>query len=328
MDYQEFLDYVKENILDYLKQSRITADTSNEVIFDEKEYEVLSQKIMKNNGITLDAITIYQEGQYVSPNIYLNAYYDQYKMGKPLDCIMNQLIQEYEDKMEEAGTLQVDNVYDLDKVRDKIVFRLVNYERNRKELLLCPHKRFLNFAVTFRYLASKDAMGIASSIISHKEFAAWNIELDELYDIAKSNTMRLFPWKIESLAKMITSCMCGDLSNALSEDAYEDMMNMVEQDCGIQMFVLSNDVGINGATCVLYDQVLYEFSMAHECNLYVLPSSVHEVILIPAEEDTDPQFLLELVSNANKSSVGLIDLLSDEIYYYDRNINEIQIYEE
>ena len=47
MDYQEFLDYVKENILDYLKQSRITADTSNEVIFDEKEYEVLSQKIMK-----------------------------------------------------------------------------------------------------------------------------------------------------------------------------------------------------------------------------------------------------------------------------------------
>lgn len=63
MDYQEFLDYVKENILDYLKQSRITADTSNEVIFDEKEYEVLSQKIMKNNGITLVAITIYQEGQ-------------------------------------------------------------------------------------------------------------------------------------------------------------------------------------------------------------------------------------------------------------------------
>lgn len=52
------------------------------------------------------------------------------------------------------------------------------------------------------------------------------------------------------------------------------------------------------------------------------------MILIPAEEDTDPQFLLELVSNANKSSVGLIDLLSDEIYYYDRNINEIQIYED
>lgn len=328
MNYQEFLDYVKENILEFLKETRIAKDPNAEVIFDETDYEVLAQKIMKNNGIVLDAVTIYRKGQYISPNIYLNTYYDQYKMGMPLDYIMNQLVREYEEKMEDADMINVDNVYDLDAVRDKIVFRLVNYERNREELELCPHKRYLDFAITFRYLASKDACGIASSIISNKEFAAWDIELDELYEIAKQNTMRLFPWSIESLAKMLTSCMYKDLTKVLSEDVYEEMMKMVERDCGICMFVLSNDVGINGATCILYDRVLSDFAEVHGCNLYILPASVHEVILIPEEEDTDPQFLAELVKNANKGAVGLIDLLSDEIYYYDRNEKQIQIYRE
>ena len=57
-----------------------------------------------------------------------------------------------------------------------------------------------------------------------------------------------------------------------------------------------------------------------------MPSSVHEVILVPEEEDTDEEFFSQLVRDANQSSVGLIDLLSDQVYYYDRKKKEILYY--
>ncbi len=326
MDYQEFLEYVKDNVLEILRQKKMVQSLEQEQDVRMEDYDVCLQKIAKNNGIMLDAITIYKKGYCVSPNIYLNTYYDQYQMGAPLDWIMQHLIQEYEEKMEEANSLVVDNVYDFDVVKDKIVIRLVNYERNHAELEKCPHRCFLDFAITFRYLASKDGMGIASAIISNLEFAAWGIDIEELYEIARRNTMKAFPWKMESLSQIVASCFRKDLTNVITSDMCEEMMDTMEQECGVNMFVLSNDVGINGATCILYEDVLKNFAEKQGKSIYILPASVHEVILVPREEDTDPEFLQELVLDANRSSVGLIDLLSDRIYYYDRNKDEIQIY--
>ena len=323
MEYQEFLEYIKEHIVEALVDFRkvVRPEESLEM----EEYEVLLQKITKNNGIVLDAVTLYREGQRISPNMYLNTYYEQYQMGRPIDWILKQLVKDYVEKMEEADTLRVDNVYDFDEVRSKIVLRLVNRERNQLELERCPHIPFLDFAITFRYLASKDAMGVASSIISNREFEAWGIGLEELYEIALCNTMQHFPWRMESLAKVLTKCIPEEIARQLPPELYKAMTEAVDQLYSVNMYVLTNDVGINGATSILYDKVLENFAKVQESNLFLLPASVHEMILIPEEEDTDPKFLAELVWNANQSSVGLIDLLSNQIYYYDRTAKEITI---
>ena len=256
----------------------------------------------------------------------MNAYYEQYRMGRPIDWIMQQMIIDYEEKMEEADTLQVDNVYNFEEVRTKIVLRLINRERNELELQNCPHIPFLDFAITFRYLAAKDALGVASSIISNQEFNAWGITVEELYEIALCNTMQHFPWRMDSLAKVITECLSKDMRKLLPTDVYEAMQEAMSKQCGGNMFVLTNDVGINGATCILYEKVLENFAKVQERNILILPASVHEVILVPEEEDTDELFFSKLVVEANQSSVGLIDLLSDRIYYYDRERKEITFY--
>lgn len=325
MEYQEFLEYIKDHIVETLKEYRRTQDVE-EAGFELQEYEVMLQKISKNNGILLDAITLYREGQKISPNIYVNAYYEQYRMGRPIDWIMQQMIIDYEEKMEEADTLQVDNVYNFEEVRTKIVLRLINRERNELELQHCPHIPFLDFAITFRYLAAKDALGVASSIISNQEFNAWGITVEELYEIALCNTMQHFPWRMDSLAKVITECLSKDMRKLLPADVYEAMQEAMSKQCGGNMFVLTNDVGINGATCILYEKVLENFAKVQERNILILPASVHEVILVPEEEDTDELFFSKLVVEANQSSVGLIDLLSDRIYYYDRERKEITFY--
>lgn len=111
--------------------------------------------------------------------------------------------------------------------------------------------------------------------------------------------------------------MKGETGDSLPEE--------LEQKIGVYM--LTNDTGINGAFCLLYDDVIKNFAKEQNWNVYILPSSVHELMLVPEQEDTALEFLAELVVEANQTAVGLIDLLSDNIYYYDRDRDEISIYE-
>ena len=94
------------------------------------------------------------------------------------------------------------------------------------------------------------------------------------------------------------------------------------------IWVLSNNEGLNGANCILYKDCLSKLARELDANLYILPSSIHETMLVAENEDAEPEFLQELVREANLSVVGLIDLLSDNIYYYDRDKDEIIIYEQ
>ena len=164
MNYQEFLEYIKENVAQYLEQqerlSKGQTDKgrrSNAYNERNEDYLVELHKVIKNNGIILDGITIRKEGENISPNIYLNSYYESYQMGKPLAIIMEEILYFYQ-KAKAENALQVADVLDFKLVKDKIVLRLVHYEKNKEQLKCCPYKKYLDLAVTFRYIASKDAM--------------------------------------------------------------------------------------------------------------------------------------------------------------------------
>ncbi len=314
MDYNEFVEYIRENLLEvFLKQERGRGDQE-----EQPEYEVEIHKVIKNNGIELDGVTLRRVGQGISPNIYLNSYYQSYQMGKSLSTIMDEIISHYRNVMREGG-LELDDISDYQAVRDKIVVRLVNYEKNREQLKCCPYRKFLDLAVTFRYVAGMDPMGIATSLITDQEFSSWGVEVEELYETALDNTMRIFPWKLEPLSKLLSDIMRqGKLE--LDEEIFADVNQ------GLRLYVLTNEAGLNGATCMLYRDVVRRFSDNMGCSLFLLPSSIHEVMLVPADDFADPGFLSELVWDANRSAVGLIDLLSDSIYYFDRADRKIHLY--
>ncbi|MBQ8627035.1 MAG: hypothetical protein IJ419_12815 [Agathobacter sp.] len=278
MNYQEFLDYIKDNLAEMMNTRVLEKrECSGEDRNDEKEicYEAHIHTITKNNGIVLDGVTLLNKDEQTGPNIYLNNYFESYQMGKPLQEIMEEIIICHE-KAKEENSIEIVDILNFNAVKEKIVVRLVNYEKNAEQLKDCPHKRYLDLAITFRYLAGKDAVGLASSLIGNKEFEYWNIELEELYQLAIFNTMREFPWKVESLLKVVTDCFGERLPLHLKEEFLKEIKDLDEIENRVNMFVLSNDIGLNGATCLLYDNVLRKFADIHETNLYVLPSSVHE----------------------------------------------------
>lgn len=335
MNYEEFLDYIKENLPEYMeyyeqwkqnkKENTDKDNDDNKSDVQKGEYRAELLKVVKNNGIVLDGLTLRKSDESISPTIYLNSFFDGYQMGKPMSVIMQDIIQQYE-SMKVGMSLDIVNIYDFNAVKDDIILRLVNYERNRELLKTCPHKRFLDLAITFRFVASMDVLGVSSSLIRNEEFEVWNMDVEDLYQIAMFNTMREFPWQMDSLANIIVDSLQKKVSEEMAKEFEEEIAMLEQTKNGVNLFVLSNDTGVNGASCILYDSVLKNFAKVQESNLFILPSSVHEVMLVPEDSETDPEFLENLVREANQSSVGLIDLLSDHIYYYDREKDKLFIY--
>lgn len=332
MDYQEFLDYIKENIGEYMNQYACCADSGGEGQpgnagdFKEGGYHAEIHQVVKNNGIVLDGLIIRREGEMISPNIYLNSYFESYQMGKPLTVIMEEIIYQY-NLFKDEQNIRLADIWDFAAIKQDIVLRLVNYDRNRELLKTCPHKRYLDLAITFRMVLDWDCMGIGSSIVTTDVFDHWGVSLEDLYKLALENTMRAFPWRMDSLATVIMECMKRQLPEEKLVEVREDFKLLENTENEVSMYVLSNENGMNGATCILYDAVLKNFAKAQGCNIYILPSSIHEVLLVPENVETDAATLEEMVSDANHSAVGLIDLLSDHVYYYDRKRDMVEVYE-
>ncbi len=299
MTYNQFLNYVKE-------QSVYEFDHP-------EEYKASINHVVKNNSVELDGICLHRAGDTLSPTVYLNHFYEEYLEGRPLHSILSEIAATLSSEVPEleVNTSLYDN---YDAIRHQIIFRLVNYERNEELLTSCPYLPFCDLAITFRWLVHSDSSGIASALITNKEMELWNITLEELYQTASINTRRLFPATIQPIQQL--------LSEYLDKDA--DIQELLDQTPDeLQLFILSNEPRINGSTSMIYDGILADFAKKIKKDLYILPSSIHEVLLMPATKEIEEQALLNLVRDANRTVVGLPDILSDSIYRFDSKRNRI-----
>lgn len=283
MNYIEFKTCVKEQLAEY---------------FPTEYYEIHIREVIKNNGLHMDGLCIFAKDHSLSPTIYLNRYYEYYKEGMLLADIIKDILKEYQMGLKNKPEFNCEQSY-YEAVNDRVIMRLVNYEMNKEILEDCPYVLFHDLAVTFRWLAFVDEVGISSALISNKELMQWGIGKDRLYKDAIDNTKRLFPATITNLRKLM-----------------EDKGVPSEQG-DFDLYVLTNTQGINGATCVLYNQVLKEFARRHKCGFYLLPSSIHEMMICMDEPCITEQMLLSLVKEANHMVVTMGEVLSDNIYYYD-----------
>ena len=299
MTYNQFLNYV-------IEQSVYEFDHP-------EEYKASINHVVKNNSVELDGICLHRAGDTLSPTVYLNHFYEEYLEGRPLHSILSEIAATLSSEVPEleVNTSLYDN---YDAIRHQIIFRLVNYERNEELLTSCPYLPFCDLAITFRWLVHSDSSGIASALITNKEMELWNITLEELYQTASINTRRLFPATIQPIQQL--------LSEYLDKDAnIQELLDQTPDE--LQLFILSNEPRINGSTSMIYDGILADFAKKIKKDLYILPSSIHEVLLMPATKEIEEQALLNLVRDANRTVVGLPDILSDSIYRFDSKHNRI-----
>ncbi len=279
---------------------------------------VVIEKIKKNNSIMLDGLLIKEKNINISPTIYLENFFKHYEQGQTFDEVLNEIIRVYENnKYNENFDLK--NLEDIEKVKDNIIFKLVNKELNEETLTEVPSVDYLDLAIVFYYILPKSFSDDGqSSILIHNQFLKlWDIDANGLYELAKKNTPRLMGIHMEGILETIESALSGEDISELFE--YREMYKPV--------LVISNENKINGASTILYEDTLSDAAAKLESDLYIIPCSVHEVIVI-ASKDFDSTWVKDMkesIKYVNYTEVRAQDVLSDNLYFYSRHTKEVAI---
>ena len=297
LSYGEFVTYIRENV--------------EAVLNDDSETEVVLTEIAKNNGVISEIMTVRKEGENAAPVFYMRDIYEQYLRGVPSDELIDQMIvicrQCNDDNLPVTGEW----FETFENISDKIIFKVVNYEKNQQKLMHCPFIRQLDLALTFRVLVEEEKKQIGTVLISDDLMKMWEVTAEDLYKLAVANMQRLWEGVMEPIQDMIFEMADMKLS--------EEYHTFIEENDGaseIPLYVLTNEIRLNGASVLFYTDCLKNFADSVGRDVFVLPSSIHEVLLIPVDGNMSAWDMKQIVEEVNHQLVSEEEVLSNHVYRY------------
>ncbi|MDF2950707.1 MAG: hypothetical protein K0S18_290 [Anaerocolumna sp.] len=290
-----------------------------------EEYRIKVNKIVKNNDTLLYGLCILEVGTSIAPTIYLNKYFDEYRYGRTMDSILKEISHIYEQSKKPNMQVNITDITDFNKVKNHIVFKLVNRKRNNDFLRDIPFVSFCDLTVIFNIMVSADAEGTASITVKNNLIDYWKVDVDTLYKIAKENTEKLLPAKIQSMNEVIKEIFRSDMGSDMLSDTDFDTFykEMIGDNSEPTMYIARNSNGINGATVMLYDGLIRDFARKIGKDLFIIPSSIHEIIMVPDNGSMDADDIKNMVVDVNSSQVAPEEVLSDSVYLYNRDNDSI-----
>lgn len=279
-------------------------------------YEISLRNVPKNNGVALLGLVIVANGQNVSPTIYMESFKAAYEEGMPLSDIIESVLDIYGQGAPQEN-IDMEFFKDFEQVKGRICFRLINREKNRELLAQIPHVEFLDLAICFHYAYQGNELGNGSILIFNNHVEMWHTSAAALYELAERNTPVLFPWESRGMEDILDGFMQKEPGITAEE------LGIPEE---IPMKILKNRSNSYGAACILYPGVLEELAKKQDADFYILPSSVHEVILLEDSGDEDADTLREMIADVNDTQVEPEEILSYSLYYFSRTDNHVRIF--
>lgn len=276
------------------------------------EGEIILQNIMKNNDTQLTGLSIISPNTNLSPTIYLEKYYQDLQ-SKTFAQVVDEIWKVYKDNrpIQDVNVALVKR-WDLAKVR--IVMKLVNYEYNCELLKTVPYDRFLDLAVIYYYILDISEKGAATILIHNSHLDMWGVNKEEVKKMAYINYQKFYEIDIRNI-----------------EDVMLELIGATGVELGIEfdelqpsLYIVTNQMKLNGATAMLFPKKLQEISEQLGSDLYILPSSIHEILVCP-KMGNDLEELKEMVNEVNTTCVDKTERLSDSVYCYSRKSGSVDI---
>lgn len=281
---------------------------------------VTIEKTIKNNGVILDGLVIRDKRYNACPVHYLNSYYEGYQEHGDLERYVNEILMEYEEN-KLKGKLNFSQIIEWAKMKDKVRMTLINKELNKRALFGMPYQEFLDLAVVFYIEVENSKLGQASIKVTNPLFHLWEISYEELYRTAYENMIKYSRPKIIGMSEVIKDMI--NLKSDGIEGEYEELMKDLEEPDS--MYILSSENKIKGAGSLLCKKVLKEFAKDINQDFYILPSSIHELVLVPDDGSYQLADFEKMVKEVNIKEVNEEEMLSEKVYYFNRERAEVYI---
>ena len=295
MNLQEFAEKLLENV-------------TRQVASDE---EVKLTTLLTRNAVKNIRLQIQKAGQQIATSFRVKEIYQDYLDGHGKDDLNDlacQLIAEHRNKIEYFKNLEKQlSMYigDFEQVKSHIYLKIINTEWSRELLSTTPHVPYLDLSAVFYLYNPK------WNILIHDNFLdMWNITAEELYEIALDNMIKQQPVEFYPVNQFLENPRMPS-----SENPYGNKDEF--------LYMLTNADGQYGAAVLLYPNLLERYAEQYQCDWIVIPSSVHEVLLMPYHSEEMIEKTRTTIQEINCEMLNKEDVLSDHPYLYRKGKKEL-----
>ena len=285
MNYQEFVTAVKEKVKNMLG--------------DSLKVEIVTT--LKNNGSERIGLSISDSSINISPTIYLEEFYQYHNCMMSLDYIAQEIISLY-DEVRFDHDIELDHIQDFSLAKHSIGYKLINASLNQDLLEKTPHKKYFEFAIVFIMFIEASPYNHGTILITNDLISYWKTNIDELYEIACRNMPTLLPISLVPMHDMVCELLNDD-----DVDLLEDS----------PLYILTNKKRTLGASVLLYDNALSYVAQKLKENFYILPSSIHELIIVPESRSPRITDLNQMIKEVNETQILPEEILGQMAYYFD-----------
>lgn len=309
--------------------------------------KVKFEMLQKNNGTEVEAVVL-SGGSSVMPAPHVKDLYELYqRQGEDggFDACISMIEQLYASK----DTIPVDKIFKPwdeieDGVKDKIMPVLINKKWNEEILRDAVHKEFLDFAVILWVPVFETSGGNGTVRVNRKILDSWGVSESELWEVAFRNLKNeefLVQNLFEALSEVLggSSVEGGDIlpdnhgsekgkpagGTGLEHKTAKPGEDALMGGGGGFQYVMTNRMRNHGAVGMLRTDLLQKLTEKEGCSLFILPSSIHEIILAPDRGTFSAEMLRETVESINREQVEKWERLSDNVYYFRKGGDKVEI---
>ncbi len=294
MNHEEF----KNEFVDALKERLY--ERGNEV-------EVTINTVEKMNE-SYEAITVRPEGSNVGVNMNLEVFAEAYESGVPFDEIVEQVSRKVEAHIGDMPSFDVQMLMDYEQMKDKLCMEVVAADRNADLLAKVPHQEMEDMAVVYRFVVDSNEDGRATLLVTNDILDRMGVTPEQLHADALENAPELRPAVIKGMSEVMVDMM--------GEDAHE-MFGIEEFPQDEMMYVASVPDKISGAGVIAYQEFMDQAAERLGGDFFILPSSIHEVLLVKDDGNVNFTELKNMVEEVNATQVAPEEKLTDSVYHYD-----------
>lgn len=269
-------------------------------------YYASSVDTIKNNGVKYHGITINHGEDTVLPTIYLEQFLIEYLDGTEMPEIISKIL-EIDSSAREVNIPDMSFFTDFHRIKDALFLKIINTEKNEELLSQVPSRKFLDLSLVVYCDLSTFLEMNATVLVKNSHLESLGISKEELFNVATNNTRNMKILK-KDIAEVIMSM---EKNRGAVVDNQPDFHSAYDK-----IYVMTNKDMVFGAVTMIFDDVLDEFIMEKYSGVYIIPSSIHEVLLVPDLGNMDRDNLNSMIREVNLTSLLEQEILSFNAYYY------------
>ena len=289
MDYENF----KQDFQKSLKEELAERGMNTEVGF---------QKVEKMNE-SYDAVTVKPIDSIIGVNFNVEKAFDSYEAGTDMDEVVNHTADSVEKAFREAPQIDITAITDYEQMKSKLSMEVVSADRNADLLQNVPHEKMEDMAVVYRLMLGQMDEGSGTVLVTDQLMERFGITHEQLRQDALENAPEIRPSEIRGMSEVMNEIAPGMAPEIAPEDE--------------QMFVASVPDKIRGAGVIAYPNFMEDAAEKMGGDFFVIPSSIHEVLLVRDNGEMTSKDLENMVKEVNATQVEPEDQLTDHVYHYD-----------